>query len=516
LIIADASGPVAVAGVMGLLNSEVGVDTREILLESAFFHPLLIRQAARDLGLMTESSYRFEREADWDMVLFAAQRALYLLNKYASAHIVEDWSDRQNPDRGESPGIPLRISQANRLLGTDLETTDAVQLLQQLSLKVVPLGGGSDRKSGAANLMVKVPAFRRDLKEEVDLIEEIARLYGYDRITGTGRVQSGIAGARRSADRDVQILRNYLASCGFYEISTSSFWGEEARASLHLPAGDPRLECLKIANPHHGGDTLLRTSLLPAFLTAARHNINADNPLPLRMFEINKVFQPATARRPEGPHTDESLLPAEPQLLQLGVVARTERGLGDLPVALLEIKGLVENLARLLRLFVRLVPDDQEPFLAAGQQWRLEDEEGKTLGTAGTVKPSVARQLEVELPVVVAEIDLNRRVSEPAAVVFQPFARFPAAKRDLSLLVPESVTYASLCEVLRESGGELLESMELFDFYRGSELPKSVAAIGIRLKFRSLKGNLKGKTVDKAIARITAALSEQCHVHLRS
>jgi len=516
LVIADRAGPVAVAGVIGGLDSQVDEGTEDLILESAFFDPLVVRRGSHSLQVSTDSSYRFEREADWDQVEKGAKRALYLLQKYAGGQAVGEWVDRQNPDRTAPQDVPLRVGQVNRLLGTDLDTAVVVRLLQRLDLKVVPLGQASDGASGAANMMVEVPSFRRDLKSEVDLIEEVARLYGYDNIPEVGEFRGGRGRPRRVFDQVLAKIRRFLVGAGYYEISTSSFFGRRDLDSLQLAEDDSRRECLEIANPHHGGEILLRTSLLPSFLRVIRHNLNSDNQIPARLFQVNKVFWPSGTTADPGTRPDEKLLPAEPILLQFGLAGSPDGGWDDLAADLVELKGVLEALGSLLRLELRLEGTDHEPFLAPGRQWRILDRDGQVVGSAGTVAPAVGQTFSIQLPVGVAEIELSRLDLTPAPVEFRPFSRFPAVKRDLSLVVPGGTDFAQLEAVIQEHGAELLEELELFDIYRGKGIPDGCSAVGIRLKFRSDKGNLRGKMVDKAIEKIQDALAKQLDVGLRS
>ncbi len=516
LVIADTAGPVALAGVMGGARSEVDARTVEVLLESALFHPLLVRRTARSLGIVTESSYRFEREADWNMVERAAQRALHLFQQHAGGRMVPERVDRQNPDRTSQAPIPLRMAQVNRLLGTELETAEAAQVLQSLDLTVVPLGQARNRKSGAANLTVEVPSFRRDLKSEVDLIEEIARVRGYDRIPAGGGFRGAANVARRPIDRLRERLRGYLAALGYAEIVTSSFLEREDLDRLELATDDRRRRCLAVANPLHGAETLLRTTLLPALLRAMARNINADNGLPIRLFQAHKVFLASTAPRPELRHPDEVLLPDEPLLFQCAVGGRRDTVYAGLPASLFEIKGLLETLPLYQPVRWRLAPGGDEPYLDGAAQWSILTEGGERVGWAGSLSSRVLSAFEIEEPVAALEIDLGRLPLDAPSAGYRPFARFPAVKRDLSLVVPEGRTYGQVVEVLREVGGALLEDVELFDLYRGKGLPPGAAALGIRLKFRSPRGNLKGSTVDKSIEQTIAALAERLGVRLRS
>jgi phenylalanyl-tRNA synthetase beta chain len=383
-------------------------------------------------------------------------------------------------------------------------------------MKVSPLGSASDRHSGAADMTVSIPSFRRDLKLEVDLIEEIARLYGYENMPRKGQFRGGRSQPRRQWDQIQVQARHYLATVGYHEITTSSFFEGADLDRLQLAETDPRRQCLQVINPHHGGGTLLRTSLLPSLLRGFRHNINVGNKLPIKLFQVGKLFLPAGPHTQTGRHPDEGLLPPEPVLLQFGLAGRTDGGLGNLSADLLELKGVLQVLAQLLRLPLHLEPGGKESYLNPQGQWRILTKEERPVGSAGALREAVLKAYAVDLPVSVAEIDLTQVTLSGDLVSFKPFSRFPAVKRDLSLLVPIGVRFADLKAVVQKSGGELLESLDLFDFYGGKGIETGKNALGIRLKFRSDKGNLKGRVVDQTIATIERALAELLDVHIRS
>ncbi|MBD3221368.1 phenylalanine--tRNA ligase subunit beta [bacterium] len=513
LVIADGDGPIALAGVMGLANSEVTESTTTLLIESAFFDPGLVRRCSRRLNLVSESSYRFEREADWDMVLVAARRALYLLQEHAAAVISGDAVDRSDPDRRPRPDLPLRVHQVNRVLGTDLDLERASDYLRALSLTVQPLSPQVEAKT--VNLMVGVPAFRRDLLAEVDLIEEIARVHGFEFDGRSGRQASHHAPVHTREDEVRTLLRRWLPAVGCHEIVTSTFMGRAQLDALGLAELDPRQQCLSVLNPHHGGETLLRTSMVPALVDVARRNLNAGAPAPVRLFELGRVFWPEGDKR-QGKHELEHLLPEEPRLLMIGIAGVTARGLGGVPADLVELTGLVDEMAKLLRSELRCVPGDVEPYLVAGLQWEIRDARDRRVGTVGRLGQAAAEAFDLDEPLGLLELDLGRADLTPAPVTYSAFSRFPAVKRDLSLLVPAEVTYEAVSGCVRESGGNLLESLELFDHYTGKGVPDGVAAHGIRLKFRSAKGSLEGATVDRAIEQILVALSEKLGVRART
>ncbi len=463
LVIADSEVPIALAGVMGLANSQVRPQTRSLLLESAFFSPLLVRRASRRLGLLSESSYRFEREADWDMVRFAAYRALHLLQEHAGAVVVNEGAERADPDRRPPADLPLRVGQANRVLGTDLTVEDAAGLLQRLGLKVQPLGGA--RGANVVNLMVAVPSFRRDLKQEVDLIEEIARTHGFDRLAGNGRRPRVTGVVRRRLDIAQDRLRRHLAAIGFREIVTSTFTSRRDVEALGLADDDPRRECLAVIDSSHGGETLLRTSLVPGFVDVARRNLNAGAPAPVRLFQIHHVYWPRGERPATVRHEDERLLPEEPLQLQFGCAGDYGGGMGGLDGDLLEIRGLLDQIAQLLRVPLAVEPGGSQPYLESGRQWTIRRADGRAVGCAGRLSAAVAARLDFDHPAALAEIDLGRVDLQPAPVRYRSFVRYPAVKRDLSLLVPRDVTYKQLTEAVRAAAGPWLEELELFDIY---------------------------------------------------
>ena len=516
LLICDEKGPVALAGVMGLGNSEVSAKTTEVLLESAFFDPSLVRRASRRLGLLSESSYRFERGADWDMVERGALRALHLLQEHAGAYIVRDWADRRDPDYRPAEPVKLRVWQVNRVLGTAVTTDQVAQILQRLGLKVQPMGNAEAIGQGAVNMMVHVPSHRRDLALEVDLIEEIARIHGLDQLAGRGGYRAAGGAVRRAGDKARARLRGWLSACGYAEIVTSTFMEAADHDRLGLAADDPRRRTLAVVNPRHGGDTQLRTMLAPSALVVARRNLNAGASPPLRFFQVNRCYRPGLPTGRVAKHADESLLPGEPEYAQLVIAGWRESGLGGVPCDLLELRGSVEALAANLRLPLALVPGGDEPWLDAGACWRIVDGGGRPVGVAGRVAAPVLAAFDVEAPVAIAEIRLDELDLAPAPMRFEPFTRFPAVKRDLSLLVPGTVGFGALQAVVEEAGGPLLESSELFDIYRGKGVAEGFAAYGIRLKFRSAKGSLKGEAVDAAIARVLGALRDRLGIEPRA
>jgi len=474
-----------------------------------------VRTASRGLGLISESSYRFERGADWEMVEKAAQRAMHLIQELTGAVVVKDWVDRQDPDRRSAEALPLRVWQVNRVLGTDINAGEAAQLLQGLGLKVQPMGNSESPGSGGVNMMVEIPSFRRDLLQEIDLIEEIARSYGLDRISRPTPFR-GTSGGTRSREETVRSrLRCWLVDAGYHELVTSSFGQAADAGRMGLEDDDPRRRMLTVINPRQGGETLLRTSLLPSLLETMRRNLNAQAETPLRMFQINRAYLPALDHGRKVGRPEEKLLPAEPEMVQIGIAGMAGAGTGGLPTGFLALKSVLRNLRQALRLNLRFRPEDGEPWLEPGLQLQIVDGEGECVGAVGMVDARVLENYDLQTPVAVAEIALDRLDLQPEPLRYVPFSRFPAVKRDLSLLVPAGEQYRRIAAAVREAGGPLLRQEDLFDYYSGSDLPEGCVVYGIRLKFLSDKGNLKGKAVDRAIDSVLEKLDQDLGIKPR-
>jgi phenylalanyl-tRNA synthetase beta chain len=365
-------------------------------------------------------------------------------------------------------------------------------------------------------MMVEIPSFRRDLFQEVDLIEEVARSYGLDNLPVGGGFRGTGGGVRRSEDTIQVRMRSWLAAVGYHEMVTSSFLASGDNDRLGLAEDDFRSQTLDVINPKHGGDTQLRTTLLPSVLDVARRNLNGGASAPVRLFQINRTYWPAGAKRSDFRQEDDQLLPEEPTFLQFAVAGWRAKGLDGMPADLLQIKGTLEALSVHLRVPLGLEEADGEAWLQPGAQWSITDRSGQVVGYAGWVDPTVLERFDLDLPVAVAEINLSKADLSPEPMEYQPFMRFPAVRRDLSLLVPEGTSWGAIKDMVIESGGPLLEQVELFDIYRGKGVVKGMGAFGIRLKFRSQKGSLKGKTVDSAIGKVIEDLSGRLHIEPRS
>jgi phenylalanyl-tRNA synthetase beta chain len=495
LVIADAERAVALAGIMGGADSEISNGTISVLLESAYFAPASVRQTARALGMSTEASYRFERGADWDAAAFACDRAAGLIAELAGGEVLEGIADAYPKPMERSP-ILFRSERFTSLTGLQVELSEAERILQQLGFRVE-----SRVESGVLN--VSAPSWRVDVAVEEDLIEEVARITGYDRLktsvpksTGAGSYLEGESG-RRSA-------RQSLTAMGYEEAISFSF----VNAADDRAVSDVvNTSSLTLSNPIDETQNHMRTTLLGGLLDAVARNINHGT-RSLRLFEMGKCFESSNGDRP-----------IETERLGLvGTGLRSENGwehTGE-RFDFYDLKGAVEGIAEGMAI-------GQLGFAATGSISYLHPGRAavislgeKEIGRLGQLHPRAAARFKFKQPVFVAELDFGALLAaERLEPRYRPLPRFPTVARDLSLLVNESVTYAEIERTISDLNIPELVSVRLFDIYSGSELPTGKHSLALAVRFRALDRTLTDAEVNQAYARIVTALGRKFAAELR-
>lgn len=490
LMICDHRGPVALAGIMGGADSAVDATTRDILLESAWFNPSTIMGRARRLGLATESAHRFERGVDPMLQALAIERATALIVKIAGGRpgpVVDACERGRMP---ASPEIELRLERVNRVLGTGFGSGEVKQILDRLGMQC----------SLAGNHFRVVPASaRRDIEIEADLIEEVARVAGFDRLPS--RAPGGRLHISLPAEQQLpaSILGERLAARGFQEIMTWSFVARAELERLGLEDGAQEL-----ANPLSRDMAILRTSLLPGLLRAASANMRRQQER-LRLFELGHVFR----------NSDSGFIEAEHLGLLITGPVTTEHWNGTDRVAdFFDLKGEVEQM---LAANGRL---DEATFEPADRVWlhpgqaavlRMGDSEA---GWLGQLHPALARAQDFPSPVLVAELALED-MCERAIPAYRGLARFPSVRRDLALVVPESVPASALVDIIRETAGNILENCRIFDLYRGEGIEPGYKSLAIGLILRDVSRTLDDRAVDALVDRVVANLASRYQASLR-
>jgi phenylalanyl-tRNA synthetase beta chain len=497
LAIADDNRPVAVAGVIGGEDTGVGQETTEILIESANFHPTLVRRGRKALGLSTEASYRFERGVDRTRCLWAAERAAALICQLgggSAGSVVDDY-----PAAPEKKAIAIRESSARRILGTSVSTEDIGSYLERLEFSVL------DKREEAVT--VEVPAHRLDVTEEIDLIEEVARLHGYDRV-GAGRgFRCTTYGQPDDFDQFVESVADYLAARGFTEIIGSAFTDGRELADMGWEASDPRSRPIPILNPLNANHRYMRTSLVPGMLDIVRRNLDHGTKR-IKFYQMGTVFL-----APRG----VTQLPEEPLMLTL-VMSRPEgtdfwRN-SKASLDLFDIKGEVEALLTVLK--IALGSDVTYDFDERTHDFRQKTHDG-ILVEGGVVGDELAERHGFDQPVWHATIDLTMCYDEKGrAGKLRPLSEYPVSWRDLSLVTPPGVAYSAVEKALVKHAGPLLESLTVFDVYRGEKIARGHVGYGVRLNFRAPDRTLRDGEIDQVIDRVLMKLKSELGVELRS
>jgi phenylalanyl-tRNA synthetase beta chain len=483
LVIADATMPIAVAGVMGGADSEVGPATRTIVFESASFNANSVRRTSKALGLKTEASTRFERGVDPNLALVAMRRACALLEATgagtARGQVVDAYPAIVAPRQ-----LRLRRTRLTGLLGVPIPDADVTRILGSLGFG---LAAGDD------GWTVSVPTRRVDVAREVDLIEEVARHYGFDRIPATFPVLRTAAPPVDPRITRARHLRTVLTGAGFSEAVTFGFIGEAA-ATPFAAAGD----VAPIANPLSETFAVLRPSALPGLLDAVSHNRRREQ-RDVRLFEIGNVFSKAGGER-------RSLA-----LAWTGGIDVAHWSAPGTDVTFFDMKGAVERVCRALRVDAAVTPH-AEPWLVSGQSAGLVSGE-RRLGVLGRLAPGLAERhgLPGDDAVFVAEIDLDAAdaVADTRAIRVVPLPRFPSVTRDIAVLVGDTLPAAALRATIRRAAPASLADVREFDRYQGKGVAEGKVSIALRLTFRAADRTLTDGEVQSAMETVVAALAAE-------
>lgn len=467
-VIADASRPVAVAGVMGGLDTEISDSTVNVLIETADFAPLSVRNTARSLSLHSDSSFRFERGMDRSRMDWASRRCCELILQVAGGELLDEPIIAGQKEYPEADPVSIRFSQVDRLLGIPVPADESVKILKELGLKQAGKG-----TSDSGEFIP--PSWRRDLTREVDLVEEIARIYGYEKIPEDALVPMALSHKTR-IDRVTDQVRSFLTGNGFYETISLSFESEDSRV-LFQPRGDEPALYVDHSSRRH--ENLLRQSLVPSLLSARREN-ERHGTFNGRLFEIAKVYLEAI------PGEDERKV--EPKMLSL---------VGGESFS--QLKGIIESMVNYLNdsVVVTSKPSSLSQFTEGrGAELYLD---GKFWGWIGEIDRSVSDSINLRDTAIAAELDYSMVVDlADLTPVYEELHSYPAISRDLNFLLDDGVTYEQLEAAVRDSAGELLDSVSFTDQYRGKQIDAGKKSYVISVSYRSPDRTLTGEEVDEA------------------
>lgn len=493
LVIADKDRPVGIAGVMGGENSEITDATKTVVFESACFDGASVRTTAKKLGMRTESSARFEKGLDCENCMPALQRACELVELLGAGEVVDGMIDVY-PEKKPVYTVPFEPERMNRFLGIFLPPDNMKDILRSLCFEV---------EDGN----VIVPSYRDDVRCMNDVAEEIVRIYGYNNIKSGSIIAQMTQGGLPADVKFREELSDHLCALGLDEICTFTFIPARIYTKSGMTEDDPRRKSLEIANPFGEDTKTLRTTSVPSMLEILELNYNRSNPS-ASLFEMAKVFIPR-----EGIVTNihglEGTLPDERIKVTVGFY-----GAGGFS----RMKGICEEILRFAGIDnAKYVAVSDNPTFHPGRTAKIVLPDGTDLGIFGELHPVTRENYTFSCPVYIAELDLGLiRDHSGAEKKYKPLPKFPAVSRDFSLVCDEEVEVGTLEEAMSSCGVKILESITLFDVYRGSQLPEGKKSVSFSVMLRAADHTLTVDEADKATKKILGALEHKLGVTIRS
>jgi phenylalanyl-tRNA synthetase beta chain len=496
LVIADGEKPVALAGIMGGTNSQVSELTCHVVLESACFDPATVRQGSKKYGLRSDSSYRFERGVDWNGVVSAQARAALLIKELAGGEICLGRVDIFS-EISETANVSLRVSRLNKFLGSSFTAEQVQNLLSRLGMEV---------ESPSENMEVKIPSFRPDLSREVDLIEEVARVDGFDKV---GMVYP-VVGVRpvkiSSRQKIIKKVREVFSCSGFSETVHYSFIERAVAEEFKTAFADKQDQIIVLKNPLSSEYDVMRTSLLPGLLKTAALNLSKGQK-PLKLFEVGSVYFADSS----GVRTEKAVLSA----IVLGSYELTPWKPRGKEYDFYDLKGVLETLTTRLHLKLKTSPDTRS-FMEPGKLVQVQISD-LTLGCLGQMAPEQNLVRELGQSIYALEIDLGvleESTSSPSRY-FQPIPKFPEIYRDISILVDRAITSQKAEGLILESGSPLIQKVELYDHFEGKKIQANKKSLTFALSFQSTERTLSDDEVNPLFEKIVQTLKDELDASLR-
>lgn len=481
LLICDQEGPIGVAGVMGGLDSEITENTKTVVFEAAKFMYGNIRQTSRGLGLATESSMRFSKGVDAHTTLFAMKRALTLISELGAGKAAQGMIDVLNEDLRPKI-IKVTAAKVNAKLGTNITAKEMQRLLNRVFIETGLIGD---------ELVCTIPPFRGDIYGAADIAEEVARMFGYDNIPETNAVMEMRRGRVSDFEARTDILKDYLKDTGFLECVTYSFTGPQDYAKIGLDTPDS----VKIINPLGDDTSLMRTTLVPHMLGVVSLNQNRKNE-DIQLFESSRGFFPQKGES----------LPHETPLLILA-----QSGNKDF----FDMKGVVQNLVLITRGEEIRCERSTEPYLHPGISADIYIGDEK-IGVMGSVHPETMKAFDMPQEAVIAQLDLEKLYAgEKPQTKYKQLPKYPAATRDLAVIVDAAAGAGDMMNAIRAAGGKRVESVSLFDVFSGKQVGEGKKSVAYAITMRSPEGTMTDEEVDAVMKKILKALEKDFGAQLR-
>lgn len=495
LVIADAEKPACIAGVMGGLDSEITESTKNLLFESAVFNGTSIRTTSRKLGLRTEASSRYEKGLDVNNTINVVNRAAQLVEELGAGEVVSGILDCY-PKNVEPRVLKLESDKINALLGTDISREEMIRILRKIELEV-------DEASG----MITVPTFRMDIEEMADLAEEIARFYGYNSIKPTllhGKETT--RGIKTKKQKIEDRILDVMTASGLSEIYTYSFTSPGVFDTINLPKDSPLRNAVVISNPLGVDYSIMRTTTIPDMLTVLARNYNRRVE-EARLFELSYTYRKDVPRTSQVEGIDESSLPKEIQVLTLGMYGNAD---------FYDIKGVVEGLLEKLGISkYEFAQETENPTFHPGRTAALLID-GEYAGVIGEIHPDVLENYDIQTRAYVGVIEVEKLINNyNDTVQYKPLPKYPAVSRDIAMLIRDEITVKQVEDIIRQRGGKILESLKLFDVYKGKQIPEGMKSVAYSITFRAEDRTLTDDDVNKSMHKIIDGLKRNLDAQLR-
>ena len=487
LMIKDGSKSVAIAGIMGGLNSEIQDDTTEVIFESANFEGTNIRVSSKKLNLRSESSSRFDKDIDPNLAKLAIDRACALICELGCGEVMEGTIDVYNSVKEES-SITVDSKWINKFLGTDISKEEMKEALDSLDLKT---------KLNGNDLNITIPTFRIDIAIKEDIAEEVARIYGYDKIPTTIFKVATEREPKYKNDILTDVVIETMIGSGVNQSISYSFVSPKVFDKVNIPADSKLRNVVKIKNPLGEDYSVMRTTTLPSIMESLGRNYSRNNDY-VRLFEIGRTYIP---------NEDQTKLPTEKNVLTIGIY-------GDCDY--LDLKGIVENVIDGLGITkAKYVRESENPSYHPGKTASLMVR-NKKVGVFGEIHPDVTESYGIDVDCYVAELDLDVLFEASSTTkTYKPLPKFPAVTRDIALLCDDSILVAEIEETIRKAGGNLVEKVQLFDIYKGAQIPEGKKSIAYAIAYRDEKKTLEDKDIAKVHDKILKALEHKLGAVLR-
>lgn len=497
LLIWDGKDPVAIAGVMGGGGSSVASGTTNIFLESAYFEPASVRRTSKSLGLKTESSYRFERGTDIIFLQNALNRAALLIEQTGGGKIHEMVD--AYPVRYVEKPVQISYDRINSLLGAELKKAEILQTLRSVGVRTEDQG---------EKCVAFPPPYRRDIREYYDVLEEVARIYGFDRIPAKIPKTSLSEGVLNSKEINVSRIKESIRKTGFTEVINYSFMNETDLELLSIPAGDLRRHHIKVMNPLRQEDSLMRTTLLPSLLNNFRYNLSRGI-RDIRLFELSKVFIDEGGQLPK-------------EKLMLGGIFFRENLPSvwkDETPSFFVAKGTVDSIFDDMKIKGYSYEPSGEVFLHRGKSADIVMDDLR-IGFIGELAPVVAEKLDLKInkpEIVVFELDLDKFLSlAPDKLTYVQIPRYPAVERDIAIVLDEGISSAKVMKELNAYKSGFIEGVEIFDHYKGKNIPQGKKSLAYRITYRASDRTLTDGEVEEVHAHLVDYILEKTGGQLRA